>query len=138
MNVPILPITGKVPSNRLQRNKRTSRNVATAEPFIVYPRFTIQRPPSPLHRPTSKHPPSSEFFFEKFFCPIKRNIHHPPKFFSKFFFSENFSSYKMEHTPSSEIFSEKFLPLQEERYIPSIRNFSDDVQSLRFFFYKAK
>ena len=72
---------------------------------------------NPLH--ISKHPPSS-------------------KFFSKFFFSENFSSYKMEHTPSNEIFFWKISPFtRREVYTINQKNFSDDIQSLRFFFYKA-
>ena len=110
MNVPILPITGKVPSNRLQRNKRTSRNVATAEPSTLHPCFTIQRPPSPSTHPPSKHPPSSEFFSKFFLWNLYR-----------IFFEKIFSSYKKEHTPSNEIFQKKILPLQKERHILSIK-----------------
>ena len=37
------------------------------------------------------------------------NTHPLPNFFFKIFFSENFSSYKKEHTPSNEIFFENII-----------------------------
>ena len=63
------------------------------------------RPPPQTHLQT---PTLKRIFFEKFFCHIKRNIHHPPKFFSKFFSQKIFHLIKWNIHPLLKFFLKNF------------------------------